>query len=168
MSSSDPIVIDDDASAASSLLDSPPRPFSGTLAVTAMLSVVGQHAFVGDAAAGESLVLVRERDNEYDRNAVLVLNKDGEGIGHIQRGEAEVLAPILDYSDGNFIRAVVAKEEIGGTYSRPQPIQVTFVCAAAQDADSLRWHLLASDIDVARAAVVKRHLQRPESRQLQD
>ena len=43
----------------------------------------------------KQMVLVRERRNKYDRNAIVV-RLDNEKIGYIKKNEAKILAPILD------------------------------------------------------------------------
>jgi single-stranded-DNA-specific exonuclease len=47
-------------------------------------------------SAGETLWLVREPDNAYDRNAIQVQRENGEAIGFLARGLAASLAPYLD------------------------------------------------------------------------
>jgi len=42
--------------------------------------------------------LVREPSNQYDRNAIRVLNINGIQVGHIPRNVAVKLAPLLDQS----------------------------------------------------------------------
>jgi hypothetical protein len=45
---------------------------------------------------GETLWLVHEPDNVYDRNAIQVQRSDGDVIGFLARGLAASLAPYLD------------------------------------------------------------------------
>ena len=43
----------------------------------------------------KQMVLVRERRNKYDRNAIVV-KLDGIQIGYVKKDEARILAPLLD------------------------------------------------------------------------
>ena len=45
---------------------------------------------------GEEVLLVREPNNPYDRNAIQVKNISRHQVGHIPRTVASVLAPLLD------------------------------------------------------------------------
>ena len=45
---------------------------------------------------GERVDLRREPDNEDDPNAILVLSRRGVPIGHVDKGGAAILAPIID------------------------------------------------------------------------
>ena len=47
---------------------------------------------------GEYVTLVREPRNAYDRNAVRCDNLAGTQVGHVSRGLAAALAPLLDDS----------------------------------------------------------------------
>jgi SWI/SNF-related matrix-associated actin-dependent regulator of chromatin subfamily A3 len=46
--------------------------------------------------SGEEVKLVREPDNQYDKNAIRVLNIGGIQIGHVPRNVVSKLAPLLD------------------------------------------------------------------------
>lgn len=149
MSASNPIVIlDDEGAIGSSPLSSPLSSSQGTLAITVILHVVGQHAFHNVAVAGETLSLVREPRNKFDKNAVRVDNKDREGIGHVPKREAKVLAPVLD---GLLLRveemSFCALVGTDNRYSRQQPFRATFVCAG-HDVDALHQHFEENGLDV--------------------
>ena len=58
--------------------------------------VVGIRYYKGKAHPGEYVTLVREPNNGFDANAVRVDNLAGQMVGHIKRGLAGALAPILD------------------------------------------------------------------------
>ena len=45
---------------------------------------------------GEEVILRREPNNLYDRNAIMVLRSNGEQVGYIERGLASTLAPKFD------------------------------------------------------------------------
>ncbi|KAF2266380.1 hypothetical protein CC78DRAFT_513897 [Lojkania enalia] len=58
--------------------------------------IVGCRYYNGYATIGEMVVLRREPYNQYDSNAIQVLNVQGEQIGHIPRNIAAKLANYLD------------------------------------------------------------------------
>lgn len=45
---------------------------------------------------GELVSLVRQPQNQYDSNAVMVANVYGEQVGHIKRDLAAAMAPVMD------------------------------------------------------------------------
>lgn len=45
---------------------------------------------------GEEVTLVREPHNQYDSNAIQVVNISGTQVGHIPRNVASKLAPLID------------------------------------------------------------------------
>ncbi|EPS34370.1 hypothetical protein PDE_09334 [Penicillium oxalicum 114-2] len=61
--------------------------------------IVGVRFYRGVATLGEHVVLKREPNNQYDRNAIRVDNVMGAQIGHIPRGMAAKLAPYMDSHD---------------------------------------------------------------------
>jgi hypothetical protein len=48
---------------------------------------------------GERLILKREPENKYDRNAIAVLRENGGQIGYLSRDDAEWVARIMDNGD---------------------------------------------------------------------
>ena len=73
--------------------------------------IVGLQYYTGFASVGEHVVLKRQPDNQYDSNAISVINVMGNQIGHIPRVNASKLAPFLDS------REIVASGELMGTVS---------------------------------------------------
>uniref|UniRef100_A0A4W5KNV3 Helicase like transcription factor n=1 Tax=Hucho hucho TaxID=62062 RepID=A0A4W5KNV3_9TELE len=59
-------------------------------------SVVGLRYYTGVVNKGEMVSLVRQPQNPYDRNAVMVANVYGSQVGHIKRELAALLANIMD------------------------------------------------------------------------
>lgn len=55
-------------------------------------NILGVRYYNGYATEGETVVLRREPQNQYDANAIRVDNVQGEQIGHILRGLAAKLA----------------------------------------------------------------------------
>ncbi len=45
---------------------------------------------------GEEIFFVREKDNQYDSNAIKVVNKNNETIGYVTKEKAQEIAPKLD------------------------------------------------------------------------
>ena len=60
------------------------------------LTTVGCRYYQGTAHKNEIVELIREPQNQYDRNAIRVDNIAGVQIGHIKRQQAAVLAHLLD------------------------------------------------------------------------
>ncbi|KAL4807787.1 SNF2 family N-terminal domain-containing protein [Aspergillus unguis] len=58
--------------------------------------IVGVRYYRGQVTIGEHVVLKREPQNQYDRNAIRVDNVMGAQVGHIPRNMAAKLAPYLD------------------------------------------------------------------------
>lgn len=58
--------------------------------------IVGVQHYGGVVSDREGIVLRRQPENPYDRNAVQVLNVRNEQIGHLPREVAAALAPIMD------------------------------------------------------------------------
>ncbi|KAG8910275.1 hypothetical protein FRC00_008504 [Tulasnella sp. 408] len=60
--------------------------------------IVGVRYYTGMVGAGELVSVVREPTNQYDSNAIRVLNASGTQVGHIPRTVAAKLAPLMDQS----------------------------------------------------------------------
>ncbi|KAG8978503.1 hypothetical protein FRB90_008429, partial [Tulasnella sp. 427] len=58
--------------------------------------IVGVRYYTGMVGAGELVSVVREPTNQYDANAIRVLNASGTQVGHIPRAAAARLAPLMD------------------------------------------------------------------------
>jgi SWI/SNF-related matrix-associated actin-dependent regulator of chromatin subfamily A3 len=58
--------------------------------------VVGVRYYSGYATVGEMVICRREPNNPYDRNAIRVLNVQGDQIGHIPKAWAAKLAKYMD------------------------------------------------------------------------
>ncbi|GFF87517.1 putative SWI/SNF-related matrix-associated actin-dependent regulator of chromatin subfamily A member 3-like 1 [Aspergillus lentulus] len=71
--------------------------------------IVGVRYYNGYATVGEHVLLHREPNNPYDRNAIQVLNVMGNQIGHIPRDVAARLAKYMD-SKSLFIEGVLTGE----------------------------------------------------------
>ncbi|KAH8808943.1 SNF2 family N-terminal domain-containing protein [Xylogone sp. PMI_703] len=83
--------------------------------------IVGIRYYNGYATMGESVLLRREPQNQYDRNAIAVQNVQGEQIGHIPRTLAAKLAPYMDAKEC-ITEGVLAGEK--GFYDCPILIKV--------------------------------------------
>ncbi|XP_075873771.1 helicase-like transcription factor isoform X2 [Nelusetta ayraudi] len=78
--------------AASEAPDADGSELFGTLRGT----VVGLRYYTGVVNRGEMVGLVREPQNQYDRNAVMVTNIYGNQVGHIKKELAAVMAHVMD------------------------------------------------------------------------
>lgn len=67
-----------------------------TLYGTLNTKIVGIRYYNGYVSAREMVMIKREPTNQYDSNAIQVLNGHGDQIGHIPRGIAAKLAPFMD------------------------------------------------------------------------
>ncbi|XP_035657108.1 helicase-like transcription factor isoform X2 [Oncorhynchus keta] len=72
------------------------EPDTGVLFGSLCGSVVGLRYYTGVVNKGEMVSLVRQPQNPYDRNAVMVANVYGSQVGHIKRELAMLLANIMD------------------------------------------------------------------------
>uniref|UniRef100_A0A667ZRT8 Helicase like transcription factor n=1 Tax=Myripristis murdjan TaxID=586833 RepID=A0A667ZRT8_9TELE len=59
-------------------------------------TVVGLRYYTGVVNQGEMVALVRQPQNPYDRNAVMVANVYGSQVGHIKRELAAAMAHVMD------------------------------------------------------------------------
>ena len=62
------------------------------------VSLVGLQHYNGSVTKGENVVLVRQKSNPYDSNAICVQNIINDQVGFISRGEAAALAGLIDKS----------------------------------------------------------------------
>jgi single-stranded-DNA-specific exonuclease len=86
---------------------------------TYTVHVVGESHYqdaVRRCRKGDRLVLKREPENPYDKNAVAVLRENGDLIGYLARDNAEWVARVMD--GGKRVEAKV-KRIIGGTRDKP-------------------------------------------------
>ncbi|KAG1766956.1 SNF2 family N-terminal domain-containing protein [Suillus occidentalis] len=63
---------------------------------TLKTSIVGVQYYKGLVGPGEEVRLVREPQNQYDRNAIEVKNIGGTKVGHVPKQTAAKLSPLLD------------------------------------------------------------------------
>ncbi|KAJ5795078.1 Zinc finger RING-type [Penicillium paradoxum] len=61
--------------------------------------IVGVRFYRGRANPNERVIIIRDANNQYDRNAIRVENVMGAQIGHIPRQVAAKLAPYMDARD---------------------------------------------------------------------
>lgn len=85
-------------------------------------SVVGLRYYTGMVNKGEMVSLVREPQNPYDRNAVMVANVYGSQVGHIKK---ELAAPLAYIMDNNLAR-VEGVVPFGNTNKFTMPVILTF------------------------------------------
>lgn len=95
-----------------------PPPY-GSVPLQIQAYVAGRYYYQGAfAAPGEPLCFVREPNNAFDPNAVMILNAVGELIGYLPYGLAAELAADLDAHTtiltGTIMRAAAANEYESG------------------------------------------------------
>ncbi|WWC94582.1 hypothetical protein V866_001429 [Kwoniella sp. B9012] len=78
--------------------DNPPLPEMDEHFVTFRTDVVGVQYYRGLVGRGEYVMLRRQPENQYDPNAVQVINASGTQVGHIPRTVAARLAELMDMS----------------------------------------------------------------------
>ncbi|WVW84111.1 hypothetical protein I302_106140 [Kwoniella bestiolae CBS 10118] len=78
--------------------DNPPLPEMDEHFVTFRTDVVGVQYYRGLVGRGEYVMLRRQPENQYDSNAVQVINASGSQVGHIPRTVAARLAELMDMS----------------------------------------------------------------------
>ncbi|RFU31148.1 hypothetical protein B7463_g5154, partial [Scytalidium lignicola] len=83
--------------------------------------IVGIRYYSGYATMGENVLLRREPENQYDRNAIAVQNVQGSQIGHIPRNLAAKLASYMDAKEC-IIEASLAGEK--GAFDCPILLKV--------------------------------------------
>lgn len=83
--------------------------------------IVGVRYYSGYATIGEMVVCRREPHNQYDRNAIQVLNVQGQQIGHIPKTWAAKLAKYMD-NRSLLIEAHITGEK--GTFDCPIEIRL--------------------------------------------
>uniref|UniRef100_A0A672SC66 Helicase like transcription factor n=1 Tax=Sinocyclocheilus grahami TaxID=75366 RepID=A0A672SC66_SINGR len=85
-------------------------------------TVVGLRYYTGTVNRGEMVSLVRQPQNPYDRNAVMVANVYGSQVGHIKK---ELAAPMAYIMDNNLAR-VEGVVPYGETNKFSMPVNLTF------------------------------------------
>jgi len=91
--------------------------------------IVGVQFYNGVVTDREGVVLQREPNNPYDRNAIQVMNMRNQQIGHCPREMAAVLAPVMDSlrpsesGDGLRIEGYIPRGA-GNTFSIPLQLSI--------------------------------------------
>jgi SWI/SNF-related matrix-associated actin-dependent regulator of chromatin subfamily A3 len=110
-SQQDPVYIDDDdeedASASQGMNE---QEYSWTLYGNLHGKIVGVRYYNGYATVGEMVVVRREPHNQYDSNAIQVLNVQGAQIGHLPRTISGKLAKYMD-NRSLLVEAVITGEK---------------------------------------------------------
>ena len=94
------------------------------------LTIVGLKWACATAVSGEKVKLIREPDNQYDANAVKVVNSEGVSVGHISKDGAASLAKKIDDMSAKLARKgvdfVVEGTVTGCGDGYKQPVHVVF------------------------------------------
>ncbi|XP_072547300.1 helicase-like transcription factor [Salminus brasiliensis] len=85
-------------------------------------TIVGLRYYTGTVNRGEMVSLVRQPENPYDRNAVMVANVYGSQVGHIKKELAAAMAFIMDRS----LARVEGVVPYGMTNKYTMPVNLTF------------------------------------------
>uniref|UniRef100_A0A8C3ANH0 Helicase-like transcription factor n=1 Tax=Cyclopterus lumpus TaxID=8103 RepID=A0A8C3ANH0_CYCLU len=85
-------------------------------------TVVGLRYYSGVVNQGEMVGLVRQPQNQYDRNAVMVANIYGNQVGHIKRELAAAMAHVMD----NNLAKVEGVVHSGTKNSFTMPLMLSF------------------------------------------
>lgn len=87
--------------------------------------IVGVQYYTGMVGNMEQVVIRREPTNQYDRNAVKVFNAANVGVGHLPRGVAAKLAPLMDAGhvtvEGRVLQGNITR---GMTYTLPADVKI--------------------------------------------
>lgn len=77
------------------------------------ISFEGRQALIQGLKAGVGLILQRQPDNAFDKNAIKILTKEGEHLGFINRQLAAELAPAMDKGNkyGAFITEITGSQD---------------------------------------------------------
>lgn len=96
---------------------------ASTFVASGECQIVGIRYYNGVAHPGEFVILVREPQNPYDRNAIRVDNMHGDKVGHIKATSAKYLAPIIDNATRLHVRIEGTIPRKGGAYGLPLSLE---------------------------------------------
>lgn len=57
---------------------------------------------------GDELIFTREKNNQFDSNAIIIKNKEGEPIGYLDYSTARILSPLIDDNELEIIETIVS------------------------------------------------------------
>jgi len=77
------------------------------------VSFGNRQAMIAELQPGDQLWLLREPNNSYDRNAIQVVNGEGECVGYLPRDLAALMAPLLDHDGVVWPAEVLAINDCG-------------------------------------------------------
>ncbi|XP_071686463.1 putative SWI/SNF-related matrix-associated actin-dependent regulator of chromatin subfamily A member 3-like 1 [Rutidosis leptorrhynchoides] len=102
-------------------------------------NIVGLQYYSGRISGREMVGLVREPMNQYDSNAIKVLNTRTIQVGHIEKKVASVLAPLID-SNLIHVEGIVPKpSKKGNMYKIPCHVHVFTKLDAFETVKSAFW-----------------------------
>ncbi|KAI0702988.1 SNF2 family N-terminal domain-containing protein [Cerioporus squamosus] len=96
--------------------DVPDEESRDELYVMLKTAIVGVRHYKGMVGPGEEVILARQPQNPYDRNAIQVKNIGGTQVGHIPRNVAAKLAPLMD-SNLITVEGVMHEGNLGGGFA---------------------------------------------------
>lgn len=124
-------VVDDDDDAALGQHNMIPLGFIST-------TIVGIQYYKGTAHPGEYVDLVREPRNPYDCNAIRVDNMAGVKVGHIRKGLAQILAPVLDNGEYHNVTVDATIPTKGRISSYSLPLRLDFFGTSLENQQTMK------------------------------
>lgn len=113
-------------------------------------TVVGLRYYTGVVNRGEMVGLVRQPQNPYDRNAVMVANVYGQQVGHIKRELAAAMAQVMD----NNLAKVEGVVFSGTNNTFSMPVNLSFWGKEENRENvvkALAWHGFRLDIGLGKS-----------------
>jgi hypothetical protein len=104
---------------------------------------------------GTELVLARDPDNEYDENAVRVLDREGNTLGSVPEGVSEQVAALLDQAgaDPASVRAIVNRVIVGGPEGAVIGASIVVLFRPDRDAEAAETSELRARSRLRRAVI---------------
>jgi len=100
--------------------------------------IVGINHYEGEFADDRDIRFLREPDNQYDPNAVKIMNANKEQIGYLDRKSAKALAPLMDEKKIKLRCEVVGQ---GDGYCIPVRLKIYKVSTWLNTKNSLSYYL---------------------------
>ncbi|KAJ5689130.1 hypothetical protein N7462_003522 [Penicillium macrosclerotiorum] len=121
-------------------------------------TIVGVRYYNGRATPGEHVILKREPENKYDRNAIRVDNVMGSQIGHIPR---QLAAKLASYMDGKDLSAEGILTGLIGAFNCPVQLRLYGTADPAKK-NALKKRMQADRLPVKELIAAEREQRRLE------
>ncbi|KAF3639569.1 hypothetical protein FXO38_22583 [Capsicum annuum] len=140
-----------------------------------LVNVVGLQYYAGTISGREMVGFQREPLNQYDSNAIRVLNTRSIQVGHIERSAAMVLAPLLDTHLITIDGIVPKVARLGSRYKLPCQVHIfarfeAFGIVKSAITDGGLYFISESNpsYTLSEAQAVKEKLSTPEGRDIDE